>query len=104
MVQSSPTPQKRKTPQKAYTPKNCPNPSPMSGKRCFKCQGLGNIASDCPNRKVISLAKWETIKEDDEDEGKEESVEKEEESPEEEVSGADEARCLFTTSIKHSKK
>ncbi|CAL2280662.1 unnamed protein product [Prunus armeniaca] len=23
--------------------------------RCFKCQGLGHIASDCPNRKIVSL-------------------------------------------------
>ncbi|KAK0578226.1 hypothetical protein LWI29_007013 [Acer saccharum] len=23
--------------------------------RCFKCQGLGHIASECPNRKIISL-------------------------------------------------
>jgi len=43
----------------------------MSNKRCFKCQGLGHIASKCPNRKVITLAEWETAKEDFEEEEKE---------------------------------
>ncbi|KAK0597158.1 hypothetical protein LWI29_022317 [Acer saccharum] len=28
--------------------------------RCFKCQGIGHIASDCPNRKIVSLVE-ETI-------------------------------------------
>jgi len=30
----------------------------MSIIRCFKCQGLGHIASECLKRKVITLAKW----------------------------------------------
>ena len=36
----------------------------MSNRRCFKCQGLGHIASECPNRKVITLAEWTVVKED----------------------------------------
>ena len=57
----------------------------MSARRCFKCQGLGHIASDCPNRKVITLAEWETMKEEEKEDVEEESVEEEEESPKEEV-------------------
>jgi len=50
---------------------------------------LGHIASDCLNRKVITLAEWESIKEDEEEEGREEIVVDEEESSEEEVTRAD---------------
>jgi len=35
----------------------------MSNRRCFKCQGLGHIASDCPNHKVITLTEWSAVKE-----------------------------------------
>jgi hypothetical protein len=63
----------------------------MSTRRCFKCQGLGHIASECPNRRVISLAEWETL---------EEVVEEEErgaylmEEQEEVVEEADEGELL----------
>nr|GEW34526.1 hypothetical protein [Tanacetum cinerariifolium] len=29
--------------------------------RCFRCQGLGHIASECPNKKMITLAKYEGV-------------------------------------------
>jgi len=48
----------------------------MGARRCFKCQGLGHIAADCPNQKVITLAKWEVVKEG-----------KKEVEPEEELEG-----------------
>jgi len=40
----------------------------MAPRRCFKCQGLGHIASECPNRRIISLAEWEANKEEEEEE------------------------------------
>jgi len=49
-------PQRTLTPKKAQVTPTRPNPNPMSTRRCFKFQGLGHIASYCPNRKVISLA------------------------------------------------
>jgi len=42
----------------------------MSNRRCFKCQGLRHIASDYPNRKVITLAEWTAVKENFEEEEK----------------------------------
>ena len=34
-------------------------------KRCFKCQGLGHIDSECPNQKVIVLIEEDEAKEED---------------------------------------
>jgi len=76
-------------------PSNRPNLSPTSVRHCFKCQGLVHIASDCTNRKVISLVEWETMKEEEKEEKEEETVEEEEESPEEKVTRADEGEVLF---------
>ena len=33
--------------------------STTSGRWCFKCQGLGHIASECPNRNVIAFVEEE---------------------------------------------
>ena len=38
----------------------------MSTKRCFKCQGLGHIATDFSNCNVITLAEWKVIEEEEE--------------------------------------
>ncbi|KAK4489910.1 hypothetical protein RD792_000558 [Penstemon davidsonii] len=53
------------------TKSNSPN-----SRKCFKCQGFGHIASECPNRKIVSLVEEnfdeeleeETNKEEDENE------------------------------------
>ncbi|KAK6925323.1 Zinc finger, CCHC-type [Dillenia turbinata] len=36
-----------------------------SGKKCFKCQGYGHIASECPNRRVFTIV--EEVKEENDD-------------------------------------
>jgi len=35
---------------------------------CFKCQGLGDIAQEFANKKVITMAEWATVKEEFEEE------------------------------------
>ena len=35
--------------------------------RCFKCQGLGHIAFDCPNRKMVSLVEDDMEMENEDD-------------------------------------
>lgn len=44
----------------SLTPIQNPNSNTSSsrggaGKRCFKCQGLGHFAADCPNRQIVTL-------------------------------------------------
>ncbi|PWA99283.1 hypothetical protein CTI12_AA010070 [Artemisia annua] len=36
-----------------------PTSSNAGSRKCFKCQGYGHIASDCPNRRIISLVEEE---------------------------------------------
>jgi len=50
----------------------------MNPRRCFKCQGLGRIVADCPNRRVITLVEWDAVKEDVVEEEKQEDVESQE--------------------------
>jgi len=67
----------------------------MSNRRCFKCQGLGHIASECPNRKVITLAEWAAVKEDFEEEEKAcESEPEDGENQDEIIEEADEGELL----------
>ena len=73
----------------------------MSTRRCFKCQGLGHIASECPNRRIISLAEWETCKEEEEEEDKEVSLMEEQE---EVVEVADEGELLVLRRALNSQK
>ncbi|GFY88706.1 hypothetical protein Acr_06g0006460 [Actinidia rufa] len=56
--------------QDAASSSSYPNTFNPNSRRCFKCQGLGHIASECPNRKIVSLV----------EEDMEEGMEKEEES------------------------
>ena len=35
-----------------------------SGQHCFKCQELGHIASECPNRKVIAFVEDKEVEEE----------------------------------------
>jgi len=67
----------------------------MSNRCCFKSQGLGHIASDCPNWRFIALAEWDAIREEDkEEEQKEDEEEEQEDKLEEVIEAADEGEML----------
>ena len=100
-VSNPPPPQKNQAPQKSQIPPNRPTPSPMSNRRCFKCQGLGHIASECPNRRIISLAEWDTSREEEEEEEKELYLMEEQE---EVVEEADEGELLVLRRALSSQK
>ncbi|KAL9993547.1 putative transcription factor interactor and regulator CCHC(Zn) family [Helianthus debilis subsp. tardiflorus] len=58
-------------------------------RRCFRCQGLGHIASECPNKRVITLAEFEALSEPKFDEEPNHQRDKEEV-----VIGPDDGECL----------
>ena len=80
-------------PQKANPPQTRPVQGPYNPRR-FKCQGLGHIAADCPNRKVITLAEWDAAREEVVEDEPEEPVETPETEEEEEIAEADEGELL----------
>ena len=77
----------------------------MSTRRCFKCQGLGHKVSECPNRKVITLAEWRVLDEQEkEDEIEGETEENPEESQEEVEEEADEGEMLVLRRVLNDQK
>nr|XP_043611802.1 uncharacterized protein LOC122583465 [Erigeron canadensis] len=93
--QKSPINQKT-NPSKPYKPSTNSNPNPEPSKapcRCFRCQGLGHIASECPNKCIISLADFELANGYDfeTDSGSSNAISVEQE---EEIIGPDEGECL----------
>ncbi|GKC41919.1 gag-pol polyprotein [Tanacetum coccineum] len=69
------------------------NETPKAPRRCFRCQGLGHITSECPNKSLITLAGFELVS------GYEFSFDLADDSiplsgDEEEVTGLDEGPCL----------
>jgi len=77
----------------------------MSTRRHFKCQGLGHIASDFPNRKVITLAEWRAMDEQEKEEEIEgESEENLEENLEEVEKEVDEGEMLVLRRVLNRQK
>jgi len=97
----SPSPQKDRTSQKGLPPQLTPKPLPKSIPRCFKCQGYGHLASDCTNRRYVTLAEW---KAKEEVELEEEREEDEGEDLEEIEIEADEGDMLTLDTYPHPPK
>jgi len=77
----------------------------MSARRYFKCQGLGHIAADCPNRKVITIVKWEAVKEGEKEVEPEEELEEEKvESQEECLAEPDEGEMLILRRVLNNQR
>ncbi|XP_022018930.1 uncharacterized protein LOC110918962 [Helianthus annuus] len=84
----------------SFNPKTSSSSSPVQNsenskapRRCFRCQGLGHIASECTNKRIITLADFELAKGYEfSSKNPPESVE--ETDPTDEVVGPDEGKCL----------
>jgi len=77
----------------------------MSNRRCFKCQGLGHIGSECPNKIVVTLAEWIAVKEDfEEEENEVESELKAEETQDKVIEEADEGELLVLRRVVSNQK
>ena len=59
---------KASTTNKPETKNDKPTNTSNALKKCFKCQGYGHIASECPNRKVITIVENEVVEEEEEEE------------------------------------
>ena len=57
----------------------------MSNRHCFKCQGLEQISSEFLNRRIITLAEWHAIRDENHEEEQKEDEEEEKEDEQEEV-------------------
>ena len=68
--QTAPTP--RNTPPTAHTSPTNETPKPKGKVWCFRCQGLGHIASECPNKRVVTLVEYQASFEELEEEEEEE--------------------------------
>ena len=87
-------PPPRPTPQNAQNPPQRTLPKPEDRRRCFRCQGLGHIASECPNKRIITLAEFQASFEEYEV-GNEGEYEQEPNEPLEEVEeGPDDGELL----------
>lgn len=58
-------------PQRNTPASNYPISNQRPLRKCFRCQGAGHIASECPNKRVITMVEYESIEvqenENDED-------------------------------------
>ena len=84
-------PQKSQTPQKNLFPQSTQRNLPRNNPRCFKCQGFGHLASDCTNKRYVTLAEWKAMEEVQVDE---EVADHDEEELEEIMVEADEGDML----------
>ena len=84
------------------TQKTTPFVSPKlkETKRCFRCKGLGYIAFDCPNNRVVTLDSYQALFEDEmELDGGEEQEVYLNDALKEVIEGWDEWECLVVRKI-----
>ena len=70
--------------------------------KCFKCQGFGHIASNCPTRRTITIIKGTSYEISDEEEAPEESEKETEPTYDEEFTPADHGESLVIRRSLHA--
>ena len=83
-----------------FQPSSSRNPfsQSKSAVKCFRCQGFGHIASDCPNRRVITIIEGEAYEVSEE----EQEAEVAEPVYDEEYTPADQGECLIVRRSLHT--
>ena len=77
-----------------------PTPRPKETRRCFRCQGLGHIASECPNKRVVTLVEYQAyVEEGMEEEGEGEKELYLNEPLEEVMEGSNEGKLLVVRRV-----
>ncbi|GKV35062.1 hypothetical protein SLEP1_g43380 [Rubroshorea leprosula] len=74
-----------KTPAKTEKEVSSSRPTQSNTRKCFKCQGFGHIASNCPNRRVVTIIGGEIHKASEDEAEKEQNDETESPQLEEEL-------------------
>lgn len=80
-------PQKAKSKNIDAPKSSSPNTPTSDFRRCYKCHGLGHIASDYPNKKIVSLVEEDIT-------GEEEDLVYDDKDEEEEITYADQGESL----------
>jgi len=93
------TPQKIQNPQINFPQLIKPKPIPKNIPRCFKCQGFGRTSANCTNRRVTTLAEWESFQEKEKKGSIEEKHEEEMENREEVVEYAEEGETFMVKGV-----
>ena len=75
-----------------YNQKKQNNASNTNSRQCFKCQGYGHIASECPNRRIMTL-----VEKEDEEEMENNHTEPEEEN--DDITYEDEGETLILRKV-----
>jgi len=91
---------------KTLSPQDKPPSGHNANRRCYKCHDLGHIASDCPNRRLITWQKYQEAQEEEIEEEREVCL-MEEQEEEEVVAEPDEGEMLVirrTLNVRRSAK
>ncbi|GKV29618.1 hypothetical protein SLEP1_g38525 [Rubroshorea leprosula] len=91
-----------KTPAKTEKEVSSSRPAQSNTRKCFKCQGFGHIASDCPNRRVVTLIGGEIHEASEDEAEKEQNDEIESPQLEEELIPADHGESLVVRRSLHA--
>ncbi|GKV42421.1 hypothetical protein SLEP1_g49829 [Rubroshorea leprosula] len=91
-----------KTPAKTKKEVSSSRPAQSNTRKCFKCQGFGHIASNCPNRRVVTIIEGEIHEASEDETEKEQNDETESPQLEEELIPADHGESLVVCCSLHA--